>query len=337
MSDAAELLGSLLICGFEGSTLPEQLQNALSRRQLGGVILFARNYQNREQLRRLTDAIREAQPQTLIAVDQEGGRVVRFAEDFPTFPSPAYYVEQGDLAGLYQATKVTAAQLRELGVNFNLTPVCDLAPTAKQHVIATRAASSDPALVSAIVKQQITIMREEGILSCAKHFPGLGSAVGDPHSLLSRSSRSREEFRALDYQPFRAACEAGVDAVMPTHLLATNLDSVNAATFSRTIVQEELRGYLGFEGLVITDDLTMGAVTEYHGPVEAAEAALRAGCDLLLYERLDTFPEEFVAQVATKLETEEPLSERLLESNARLARLRENRSFAFDLVPPHTL
>lgn len=333
MSAMAELLGSLLVCGFDGKTLPEQLKSALAQNHLSGVILFARNYEKRRQLRQLTDAVRAVAPQALIAVDQEGGRVVRFTGDFPVFPGPAHFVERDDPAGLFHAARVTAKQLRMVGVNFNLAPVCDLTPNGPQHVIAGRAASSEPEEVCEVVESQIAIMREQGLLTCAKHFPGLGSAVGDPHSLLSRSERSRQEFREIDYLPFRAACAAGVDSVMPTHLLASGLDAEQAATFSATIVQEELRGYLGFDRVVVTDDLTMGAVTAEFSPVEAAIAALRAGNDLLLYRDLEIAPEEFVGQVCREIESDDLLQVRLEESAARIAAWKNKRSSAFDPPP----
>lgn len=336
MTPAVELPGSLICCGFDGIALPAQIAELLKRRELGGVILFARNYKDRKKLKELTESIRDLYPEALIAVDQEGGRVVRFTEDFPTFPGPEYYVKRNDRVGLYEATVTTAMHLHESGVNFNLLPVCDLAPDEAGHVLSGRAATSNPEPAAEIVARQVALLREQKILSCAKHFPGLGSAAGDPHAVVSKSERSRDEFRAQDYVPFRAAVEAGVDSVMVTHLLAEKLDPTNLATFSSTIVQEELRGYLAFDGVVVTDDLQMGAVTAGSDAVAATLAALRAGCDLMLFGRYEEMPDDFMEQLRRGIEADATLTARAQESAARIEKLKRNRSEVFARKPEDT-
>ena len=323
MTDTADLFGSLLICGFEGVSLPQQFTENLRRRQLAGVILFARNYQNREQLQALTGTIREARSDALIAVDQEGGRVVRLAEDFPVYPSPAHFAKGEDLEGLYHATAITARNLRQHGINLNLTPICDLQPVAKDHVIAERAASPDPTLMSKIASRQIEVQHEEKILTCAKHFPGLGSATGDPHAVVSRSNQSLADFRARDYEPFRAAIGVDVDMIMVTHLLAPALDPERLATFSTVVVQRELRDQLSFTGPIITDDLLMGAVTQTHSPVEAAVGAFAAGCDLLLFGKLVEQLDELIDTAAERIDADQILQENLEKSVRRIELLRQ--------------
>jgi beta-N-acetylhexosaminidase len=327
MTETADLFGSLLICGFDGVSLPQQIAENLRRQRLAGVILFARNYQNREQLQTLTGAIRTARPDALIAVDQEGGRVVRFTEDFPVYPSPAYFAKGEDLAGLYHATAATARNLRQCGINLNLTPVCDLQPDAKDHVIAGRAASPQPTLMGEIASRQIETQHKEKILTCAKHFPGLASTSGDPHAVISRSKQSLDNFRKFDYEPFRAAIGAGVDMIMVSHLLAPAFDPEQLATFSSVVVQGELRDQLSFNGPIVTDDLLMGAVTQTHSPVEAAVGALAAGCDLLLFGKLVEQLDDLIDTAAERINADQILQENLRKSVERIEQLRKKWSW----------
>ncbi len=306
---------SLLIVGFEGTSLPEQFHLALTQ-GLGGIILFARNYRDRAQLTALTESICRDRQDAIIAVDQEGGRVTRFAGDFPAFPAPGYFGTRSDLAGLLNTTRVTAQHLRQCGINCNLVPVCDLQPTQRGHVVYDRSYSSDPHECAEAVAAQVSILREFNLLSCAKHFPGLASATGDPHLLISRSERKLSEFRQRDFTVFASAISARCDLVMPTHLLAPDLDSDNIATFSRKLITEELRGNLHFDGLVISDDLQMLGALEGTDPAGAAIKSLSAGCDLLIYGNLSGGLDALVDEVVRRIDTDDTLS-RMLDDRCR--------------------
>lgn len=287
MSQLRRQIGSLIICGFDDVVLPTNLRSLLEQEALGGVILFARNYHTSAKLLKLTDSIRScASGKTVIAVDQEGGRVVRFSGDFPVFPSPRHFGERSDLDGLMNATEVTARALRQHGVNLNLLPVCDLDPGDPGHVLHSRAYSRNIQSVSACAKRQVEVLHANAVMSCAKHFPGLSSATGDPHFQVSHSNQSLDEFRKQDYLPFTAAIEAGVDMVMPTHLRAPALDQDNIVTFSGKVLHDELRSYVGFDGLIISDDLQMLGALENIDQIEAGRRAILAGCDLLIYANL---------------------------------------------------
>jgi beta-N-acetylhexosaminidase len=309
---------SLLICGFSETTLPDDLQIQL-RKGLGGVILFTRNYASREKLRQLCATIKELKPQAFIAVDQEGGRVSRFSKDFPTYPSAHYFGVRGDSEGLLHATSRTARSLYDCGVNLNLIPVCDLTPDETEHVISDRAFSDDSETTARAVAGQVEALAEAGLISCAKHFPGLQSGIGDPHNEMTRSNRSLERFREIDYTPFAAAIAAGVDMVMPTHMIASGIDPDRPATFSRIILRNELRDHLGFTGLIISDDLGMQAISEVWSSSQAAVSAIRAGCDLLIYG--DPFDDlsQLVEEVGAAAAEDEELATRI-ESSAAAVR-----------------
>ncbi len=329
MLELRRMVGSLLVAGFDGQLLPHNFEAALKDGALGGIILFARNYRDRDQLRRLNaTATVAAGAQALIAVDQEGGRVVRFDGEFPTFPSPLYYAEAGDPDGLLAAAAVTARELRRDGVNLNLAPVCDLAPATDDHVLYGRAYSSDPEAVAAVTAAQVQRFHRERVLACAKHFPGLASSVGDPHRVVAHSLQSREEFRQRDYAPFRAAAQAGANFVMTTHVRADSLDSSQIATFSERIVEEELRGEIGFSGLVISDDLQMLGALEQIDQVEAGARALLAGNDLLIYANLQEQLDEVIGLIAAQAQNDERLALRIAASYHRVSRFKkENAQF----------
>jgi beta-N-acetylhexosaminidase len=324
----------MLVCGFDGGVLPDDFRTQLQANSLGGIILFARNYSNLAQLSELTTQIHSlSEVSVLIAVDQEGGRVVRFAGDFPTYPSPRYYGQQHDANGLLSATSRTAEHLRRAGVNLNLIPVCDLAPEDSAHVIHARSYSSDPETVAEMVKLQIKSQREQGLLSCAKHFPGLASSYGDPHHVVSRSDQSLADFRRRDYIPFQAAIDVQVDMIMVTHLLAPRIDTEAIATFSRIFLQQELRKQLGFAGLIITDDLLMAGALEGISLAEAGIKAILAGSDLLIYGNLSDNIIPVTEAIAQAAASDQALAQRLEESSDRIQRFKQERLKAQGVNP----
>ncbi len=326
MADLRCCLGSMLVCGFDGGALPDDFRTLLQANSLGGVILFARNYSNGAYLSELTTQIHSlSEIPVLLAVDQEGGRVVRFAGDFPAYPSPRYYGLRRDAEGLLTTTARTAEHLHKAGVNLNLIPVCDLAPDDPVHVIHSRSYSSDPEEMADMVRLQIKCLRDQGVLSCAKHFPGLASAYGDPHHVVSRSDQSLADFRQRDYIPFRAAIDAQVDMIMVTHLLAPQIDAKAIATFSSVFVRQELREYLGFAGLVITDDLLMAGALEGVSAAEAGIKAVLAGSDLLIYGDLSDNIILVTEEITQAAASDPALAQRLEESSDRIQRFKLER------------
>jgi beta-N-acetylhexosaminidase len=326
MGDLQHCLGSMLVCGFGGNALPNDFRTLLQASSLGGIILFARNYSNSAHLSELTAKIHSlSDAPVLLAVDQEGGRVVRFAGDFPAYPSPRYYGLRRDIEGLQIATTQTAGNLHRAGVNLNLIPVCDLAPCDLAHVIHSRSYSSDPEELSDTVKLQISCLHKQGVLSCAKHFPGLASAYGDPHRMISRSDQSLVDFRQRDYIPFRAAIDAQVDMIMVTHLHAPQIDPEAIATFSSVFVRQELREHLGFSGLVITDDLLMTGALEGISAAEAGIKAILAGSDLLIYGELSDNIIPVTEAIVQAAASDPALARRLEESSERIRRFKAER------------
>ncbi|MDE2598555.1 MAG: beta-N-acetylhexosaminidase [Rhodocyclaceae bacterium] len=265
-----------------GTTLTDLDRERLAHPLVGGIILFTRNYVDREQLTALCaeiHALRE--PQLLIAVDHEGGRVQRFREGFTRIPAMRRLGElyaQSPEAGLAAARatgEVLAAELLACGVDFSFTPVLDL-DYGNSTVIGDRSFGRDPAAVAALANALIGGMHAAGMKSCGKHFPGHGHVAADSHVALPVDERSRTELEE-DMAAFR---QGRVDAIMPAHVIYPAVDA-RPAGFS-PVWLKILRDELGFDGVIFSDDLSMEGASVAGGILERASAAWRAGCDMLL-------------------------------------------------------
>lgn len=254
---------------------------------VGGVILFARNYQSPGQLAELTASIHalRATP-LLIAVDHEGGRVQRFREGFCRIPPMR---ELGKIWDVHpqrarhlaqQVGYVLAAELRSCGVDFSFTPVLDV-DHGLSCVIGDRAFHSDPQAIAELAHSLLLGMKQGGMHTVGKHFPGHGFVRADSHLEIPVDDREFIDIEMCDLIPFRQMVNYGLTAVMPSHVIYSKVDS-RPAGFSPVWLKRILRGQLGFEGCIFTDDLSMAGATVAGGIVQRAEAALHAGCDVVL-------------------------------------------------------
>lgn len=273
---------SPFLVGIPGAELTHDDTQRLERIRPLGVILFARNYRNPEQLGRLTASIRNLLGvDAVIAVDHEGGRVVHFGDAVPPMPAAS----QLGIDGNPEQVRMLAAQagrvLRQLGITMNLAPVVDVRTPSTNASMAERCYSADPAVVGVMAAAFITGMHDAGVQCTAKHFPGIGPVVDDTHDQASLVTTSRPELKRL-WTPFRAAMDAGVDAVMLTHATYQKLDPHNPATGSSKIILGILRDQCQFKGKVISDDLEMGAIGRHYSIEEITEKSLRAGVDIAL-------------------------------------------------------
>ncbi len=276
-----------VILDLIGTELSPEEHDILQHPLVGGVILFARNYESVPQMTELCRQIRTSRPTPLlIAVDQEGGRVQRFKEGLTRLPS------MGEIGQLYQRSpeqglqlayssgQTMATELRAMGIDLSFAPVLDL-DKQQNTVIGDRAFGADSTLVSTLGLAVMRGMRAAGMAATGKHFPGHGSVKTDSHTTLPIDSRSFEEIYREDMQPFIAMIAAGIDALMPAHILFPKIDS-HPVGFSRYWLQEVLRKQLKFSGIIFSDDLNM-AGAEFAGNYAArANAALEAGCDKVL-------------------------------------------------------
>ena len=250
-------------------------------RGLGGIVLFAANVDDREQVAALTGALRAERPELVVAIDEEGGDVTRLeAATGSSYPGNLALGVVDDVELTQAVAGAIARDLVEAGVTLNLAPVADVNSNPRNPVIGVRSFGSEPELVARHVAAFVAGTQERSVSACAKHFPGHGDTTVDSHLGLPVVEAGREELLAGALVPFRAAVEAGVGAVMTAHLVVPALDSV-PATVSEVLVGELLRGELGFQGAVISDALDMHAVSETIGVEESAVRAVAAGVDAL--------------------------------------------------------
>jgi beta-N-acetylhexosaminidase len=270
-----------------GPALTDEDRERLRHPAAGAVILFARNYQNPEQLKLLIEEIEKLrEPALLVCVDHEGGRVQRFREGFTAIPPMRELGRLWDRdkevakEAARSAAYIIGAELGAHGVDFSFAPVLDL-DYGSSAVIGDRALHFDPNAVGALAAAIVQGFAGAGMPAVGKHFPGHGFAAADSHVDVPKDERSLKEITTKDLVPYRVAIQAGLAAVMPAHVIYTQCDA-EPAGYSRYWLQEVLRGKLGFDGLVFSDDLSMEGASTAGGIPERARAALAAGCDMVL-------------------------------------------------------
>jgi len=270
-----------------GLALTDDDRRRLVHPATGGVILFTRNYETPEQLTVLCEEIEKLrEPALPICVDHEGGRVQRFRTGFTALPPMRELGRLWDRdrpagrAAARAAAYVAAAELAAHGVDFSFAPVLDI-DFGTSGVIGDRALHFDPTAVGALGASLIQGFADAGMAAVGKHFPGHGFAGADSHVAVPRDERSLREIEKKDLVPYKAAIEAGLAAVMPAHVIYSQVDS-EPAGYSRIWLQDILRGKLGFDGLIFSDDLSMEGASTAGGVPERARAALAAGCDMVL-------------------------------------------------------
>ncbi len=272
-----------VIAGVEGLVLSARERELFSRLQPAGYILFTRNIADYELTRELTDELRRlttGPDEPIIAIDQEGGRVVRTAEIGVQLPSAAALAQMGSSHHIRQAAYYNAACLHTLGVNTNFAPVLDLA-SPHANALPSRCWGYDTQSVISHAGVWNRASFGRGIQTCGKHFPGMGAAECDPHHDLPVLHGTRDSFLASASMPFTALMPE-LPSLMIAHLLIPEIDAELPTSLSPALVQGFLRNQLGYEGVVFTDDLCMGAIAKRYSPAESAVLALKAGCDLPL-------------------------------------------------------
>jgi beta-N-acetylhexosaminidase len=274
-------IGQLLIAGFDGHQIPPELRSLAKEFGLGGVILFARNIGEPEQVAEVCFEASRLVPDLppWVSVDQEGGRVARLKPPFTEWPPMATLGRSGDARLAERFARALAAELKAVGFTLDYAPVLDVHTNPKNAVIGDRAladTAQDVARLGAVI---IRTLQGEGIAACGKHFPGHGDTSADSHHELPLVEHPPERLREVEFLPFKAAVEAGVATIMTAHVFVPSLDDKRPATLSRRVVTELLRGELQYQGVILSDDLEMKAIAAEYAVPAAAVLAIEAGCD----------------------------------------------------------
>lgn len=304
--------------GFHGTTPSDDLMRLLDR-GVGGVVLFARNIESPEQAAALIAQMKDKAGRPLpVAIDHEGGRVMRVKSPFTQTPPMRVLGQIGEEDLVREVGRVFARELRAVGFDMDFAPVLDVDTNAANPVIAARSFGNDPALVTRMGLALIDGLQSEGMAACAKHFPGHGDTTEDSHVDLPRIKHDDHRLRRTELPPFEAACKAGVASVMISHVIYETWDKHVPASMSEPIIGGLLRRGMNYRGLVISDDMEMKAVAEHYGVNRAVVAAAAAGTDIFLCCHSAKVIHDAIDTLTDAAKKDDRLAERIAEANGRI-------------------
>ncbi len=329
-------IGQMIISGFHGTTITPETEDLIRNRNIGGLILFGRNFESPNQLYHLIKDLQSlalsSNPEwpLFISVDQEGGRVARLKSPFTDYPPLCCLGEAQSESLTIRFAKALAIELLEVGINMDYAPVLDVHTNPKNPVIGDRAFSSSPYETAKLGNAFIQGFRQAGIIPVGKHFPGHGDTHLDSHLDLPYVNRSKEVLENVELIPFKETIEKGLDVLMTAHVVYSQWDEENPATFSKTILQNILRKQLGFKGIIISDDLEMKAVEKYFPLDSIPRLGLEAGLDIFLVcHNLDKV-KELQDLIVKSVDAGKVTHKRIEESLTRILKVKNNMA----VLPP---
>ncbi len=284
LRDLRRHVGRFAIVGFTGSTVPDDLRRLAGEFDLGGVIYFARNIVEPRQVAELSLEVADLATDLplWVSVDQEGGRVARLRSPFTEWPPAVTLGRSADERLAERFAAALAAELRAVGINLDYAPVLDVHTNPANPVIGDRALADRAELVASLGAVIVRTLQASGVAACGKHFPGHGDTSVDSHEVLPVVEHERRRLDTVELVPFRRAVLERVATIMTAHVLVPAMDDTRIASLSPAVVTGVLKGTLGFEGVVISDDLGMKAVSATTPLADAAVGAVAAGCDVVL-------------------------------------------------------
>ncbi len=272
---------------FNVTSITAEMAQLDSLYPAGGVILFAHNCVEAQQLKAFVPQIKALKNAPLLAIDEEGGRVARLANNdafgLHKFESMTWLCQHGGDTTVYNAARYIGSYLKDFGFDVDFAPVADVNSNPDNPIIGTRSFSSDPDSVATMVCSYLDGLSANGIIGCIKHFPGHGDTQTDTHLGYAETKKTWQEMLSCEMIPFKAGIKHGVETIMTAHITAPNVDGSNVpSTMSSLILQDKLRNELGYKNLVVTDAMEMGAISQQYTPEEAVVKSIQAGVDVLL-------------------------------------------------------
>ncbi|CAI6040124.1 Beta-hexosaminidase [Paenibacillus sp. JJ-100] len=300
-----EKIGQMILAGVQGTTLDDQAKQMIANQKIGGIIFYANNVTTLQGTAAFVQSIKEENQQNpvpiLMSVDQEGGKVNRMPDTVESIPSNRIVGKTNDPELAEEMGALLARQIKLAGFNVDFAPVLDINSNPKNPVIGDRSFGTSPDLVTRMGIAEMKGLRNEGVIPVVKHFPGHGDTSVDSHLDLPVVNKSEKQLAELEWIPFQAAVKEQAEAVMVAHILFPELDPKYPASLSDVIIGDHLRGKLKYDGVVITDDLSMGAISKNYPLEEAAVATVHAGSDILLvahsYESAKTIFDTLISAV----------------------------------------
>ena len=320
-----EKIGQMIITGFNGSEYNDDMDRLINEYKVGGVILFARNIEDSNQMIDLTRALQENNNNLplFISIDEEGGRVSRLPDDVEKFPSAFTIGLINDQQTAYENGKEIGYTLKRLGINLDYAPVLDIYSNENNTVIGDRAFSTEESIVSTMGIATMEGIEDSDIIPVVKHFPGHGDTEVDSHYGLPIVYKTLEELRNFEFIPFVKAIESGCDVIMVSHIILNEVDSSNPASLYKIVISDLLRKDLEFDKVVITDDMSMGAITSIMSIEEACIKSIEVGCDILLLGNAYEEIEQVINSIKLKLYNGEISEEQINKSVKRILELKK--------------
>lgn len=321
-----EKIGQLMIVGFNGTSVNENLNDLVKNSYIGGVILFKDNVESLDGVTELINNIKllniENKIPLFISVDEEGGVVSRTPNEFLKLPSSLSIGAYNNENMSYKVGEIIAQELKLMGYNMDYAPVLDVLSNPNNTVIGSRAFGRDVDTVSNLGVSVMKGISENNVISVVKHFPGHGDTSVDSHYGLPLVEKSLEELKELEFIPFQWAINNGADVIMVSHILLQSIDSENPATMSKKIISNILRNEMNFDGVVISDDMTMAAIMDNYDIGEASVKAINAGVDIILVCHGYDNEMQVLNSISEAVNSGEITEERLNESVYRILSLK---------------
>jgi beta-N-acetylhexosaminidase len=326
-------IGQLFMVGFDALEPNDHIIGLIRERRIGGVILFRRNVHTPAQVSTLCQRLQEINAEVndqplLIALDQEGGMVMRIEQGVTPIPAAMAFQAAGSVEDCRQVNFINGDEMRQIGINMLLAPVLDVNNNRLNPIIGVRAYGEDADTVVRYGMAALRGQQEAGVIVTAKHFPGHGDTAVDSHYSMALVPHGLERLRAVELAPFRAAIEGGVDAIMTAHVAfpAIEADPSVPATLSKAVLTGLLREEMGYDGVIISDCLEMGAIADGVGVAAGAVATLQAGCDIVLISHREDQQRAALEAVANAVAQGAIAPQRIEQALARVRRLKEARA-----------
>ncbi|MBC8632147.1 beta-N-acetylhexosaminidase [[Eubacterium] tenue] len=320
-----EKIGQMIIAGFNGKKLNEEINTLVNDLDVGGIILFSRNIENSNQLKKLTEDINNINKNIplFISTDEEGGRVSRLPNDTTKFKSAKDIGDKGDTNYAYENGMNLGRTLKEHNINMDFAPVIDIYSNPKNTVIGDRAFGTDEKIVSAMGIATMNGLKREGVIPVVKHFPGHGDTDIDSHFDLPVVNKSLKQLENFELAPFKEAIDKDCDAIMVSHILVEKIDSKNPGTLSKNIIYKLLREKMNFKGVVITDDMHMKAISNNLSIEEASVKSINAGSDIILIGSDIDITKSVIEKIKLAVKNNNITEDRIDESVYRILTLKE--------------
>ncbi|HSQ89321.1 beta-N-acetylhexosaminidase [Romboutsia sp.] len=320
-----EKIGQMILAGFNGTQTNQYTNTLINDFKVGGVILFTRNIESSQQLKKLTNDINKSNNNIplFISVDEEGGRVSRLPDDVFKFPKASEVGQINDENYAYENGKKLGNTLNEHGINMDHAPVIDIYSNPKNTVIGDRAFGTDENIVSKMGIATMKGLEDANVIPTVKHFPGHGDTEVDSHFGLPIVNKSLEELKSFEFIPFKKAIENNCDVIMVSHIILDKIDNTNPSSLSKKIITDILRNDLGFNKVIMTDDMNMAAITNNMSVEKASTESIKAGSDIILIGNNVEIVKAVIEEIKLAVDSNEISETRINESVYRILKLKE--------------